>query len=248
MTGFGYERLIVYRKSLEFYLIAKTVLDRVPRNVAACDHLNRASESVPLNIAHASSCWSPSERIGYLGYANGSVLECAACLDVLVAKSLLAAERIRAGKRLLSEIVAMLLALKRTASDRLKEEPAAYGAETEEPLFGHEQLEVYRTALELVAWIDKLRADSRCRADLLAKLDRTSTAIPLNIAEGNGRFGSTDRARFLGIAYKCTVQSASLVDLASLNQPDHSEPIQAGRKQLQRIAVMLSALAKSIRT
>jgi len=70
----------------------------------------------------------------------------------------------------------------------------------------------------------------------------------LNIAEGNGRFGSTDRARFLGIAYKCTVQSASLVDLASLNQPDHSEPIQAGRKQLQRTAAMLSALAKSIRT
>ncbi len=202
MTDFAYERLIVYRKSLEFYSIAKTVLHCVPRKVAACDHLNRASESVSLNIAHASSCWSPSERIGYLGYANGSVLECAACLDVFVAKSLLTAER----------------------------------------------LEVYQIALELVAWIEELRTDSRCGADLLAKLDRTSTAIPLNIAEGNGRFGATDQARFLGIAYKSTVQTATLVDLASVNQTGRSEPLELGRKQLRRIAVMLSSLSKSIRT
>jgi four helix bundle protein len=248
MTDFGYERLIVYRKALEFYSIGKTVLDNMPRKVAACDHLNRASESVPLNIAHASSCWSASERIGYLGYANGSTLECAACLDVFVAKSLLTADGVRGGKRLLSEIVAMLIAMRKTAADRLKEEPGTYESATEGPLFAHERLDVYRVALELVAWIEELRNDSKCSVDLLAKLDRASTAIPLNIAEGNGRFGATDQARFLGIAYKSTVQTASLVDLATVHQASRSEQREAGRKLLRRIAVMLSSLAKKTYT
>jgi four helix bundle protein len=245
MTDFGYEKLIVYRKSLAFYSIGKTVLDNAPRKVAACDHLNRASESIPLNIAHASSCWSAAERIGYLGYANGSALECAACLDVFVAKSLLTAERIRAAKRLLHEIVAMLIALKNTASDRLREVPAAYKRDTTDALFSHERLDVYQAALQLVAWIEELRAEFGCSADLLAKLDRASTAIPLNIAEGNGRFGGTDQARFLGIAYKSTVQTASLVDLATMDHAGGSEGIDAGRKLLRRIAVMLSSLSKA---
>ena len=84
--SFGYERLIVYQKSMHFVAFSSTVLERVLRRVAACDHLERGAQSVLLNIAHASSAWSAKERIVYLGHANGSALECAACLDVLVAK------------------------------------------------------------------------------------------------------------------------------------------------------------------
>jgi len=51
-------------------------------------------EGIPIHIAHANSSWSAKERITYLGHANGSVLECAACMDVLVAKGLLAGDRL----------------------------------------------------------------------------------------------------------------------------------------------------------
>jgi four helix bundle protein len=104
-SKFGHERLKVYDKSLEFVGLSTEVLGRVTRKVAACDHLARATESIPLNIAHASSSWSPTERITYLGHANGSSLECAACLDVIAEKQLLTSSEVLAGKRQLREIV-----------------------------------------------------------------------------------------------------------------------------------------------
>lgn len=100
---FGHERLKVYRKGMEFVAIRRELLDSISRRVAACDHLDRGAESILLNIAHASSSWSPKERIVYLGDANGSALECAACLDVLVAKTLLNTHNVCPGKSLLRE-------------------------------------------------------------------------------------------------------------------------------------------------
>ncbi|MDD5707024.1 MAG: four helix bundle protein [Kiritimatiellae bacterium] len=95
---FGHEKLIVYQKAMGFVVLRSGLLDRLRRRVAACDHLERAAESILVNIAHASSAWTADERIVCLGHANGSALECAACLDVLVAKTLPAAEDVFPGK------------------------------------------------------------------------------------------------------------------------------------------------------
>ncbi len=89
---FGHEKLIVYQKGMRFAVVRSALLDGLPRRVAACDHLDRGAESILVNIAHASNLWSPKERIVCLGHANGSALECAACLDVFAAKGLLSAE------------------------------------------------------------------------------------------------------------------------------------------------------------
>ncbi len=87
---FGHEKLIVYQKGMRFATIRSALIDGLPRRVAACDHLYRGAESILINIAHANSTWSPTERIVYLGHANGSALECAVCLDIIVAKNLIA--------------------------------------------------------------------------------------------------------------------------------------------------------------
>jgi four helix bundle protein len=99
---FGHEKLKVYQKGMDFVAIRSALLDELPRRVAACDHLDRGAESILINIAHASSSWSPKERIVYLGHANGSALECAACLDVFIAKGLLANHDVYPGKSLLA--------------------------------------------------------------------------------------------------------------------------------------------------
>jgi four helix bundle protein len=78
---FRHEKLIVYQKGMRFATWRGALLHELARRVAACDHLNRGAESILVNIAHASNTWSPKERIVYLGHANGSALECAACLD-----------------------------------------------------------------------------------------------------------------------------------------------------------------------
>ena len=241
---FGHEKLKVYQKGMGFVVMRKALLDCISRRVAACEHLDRGAESILLNIAHASSSRSPRDRIAYLGHANGSALECAACLDVLVAKALLTASDVRPGKRHLREIVSMLIAMKTTAAKRVREARSAYDTGLADTFFSHENLEVYQTAVRLTGWVGDMCLISSCSADLRTKLDKSTTAIALNIAEGNGRFTGPDQAKFLGIAYRASVQSASLVDLAAAAIRSGSGRAQEGREMLRRIAAMLTSLSK----
>jgi four helix bundle protein len=240
---FGHEKLIVYQKSMRFVAVRSALLNGLPRRVAACDHLDRAAESILVNIAHASGTWFPNERIVYLGHANGSALECAACLDVLVAKSLVADEAVYPGKSLLAEVVCMLIAMRKVAVNRVREQHPVYRTKKGR-LFDHEDLDVYQVALQVVAWLESMLIKFSCSADLRAKLDKSTTSIVLNIAEGNGRFTRTNQATFYETAYKATIQSASLVDLATANGDADLLQVEQGRELLRRIAAMLTALAK----
>ena len=239
---FGHEKLIVYQKGMHFATLRGALLDRLARRVAACDHLDRGAESILLNIAHASSAWSANERIVYLGHANGSALECAACLDVLTAKSLLAADDVYPGKSLLAEIVSMLITMRKTAANRVREDHAVYRTRKGR-LFNHEDLDVYQAALQVVTWLETMWAVASCSADLRTKLDKATTSI-LNIAECNGRFTGQGQVTFYETAYKATIHSVSLVDLATVNGVADVSRVEAGRELLRRIAAMLTALSK----
>jgi len=243
---FGHEKLIVYRKAMRFATLRSAMLHDFARRVAACDHLDRGAESILVNIAHASNTWFPKERIVYLGHANGSALECAACLDVLVFKDLLAPDQARPGKRLLAEIVSMLLAMRRTAANRVCEDRASYRTKKGN-LFDHEDLDVYRVALDLIAWLDPFLEKFSCSTDLRSKLDKSTTSIVLNIAEGNGRFTGADQSKFYETAYKATILTASLLDLAGGNRLDLAAGVEEGRELLRRVAAMLTALSKAVK-
>lgn len=242
---FGHEKLIVYQKGLRFVTLRNALLDNLTRRVAACDHLERGAESILVNIAHASNTWSPKERIVYLGYANGSSLECAACLDVLVVKSLLTSAEVYPCKRLLAEIVSILITMRRTAAKRICEDHAPYRTNRGN-LFDHEDLEVYQLALKLISWFDLKLMNSFCSADLCSKLDKSTTSIVLNIAEGNGRFTGADQSKFYETAYKSTIQSASLLDLVCGNSRSEIASLEEGRELLRRVAAMLTTLSKAV--
>ena len=242
MTGpLGHEKLVAYQKGMRFVAFRRELLDQLTRRVAACDHLERGSESILVNIAHASNTWSPNERIVYLGHANGSALECAACLDVLVAKSLREPEQVHAGKSVLAEIVSILITMRKTTANRVREDQVRYRTKKGN-LFDHEDLDVYQVALKLVAWLDPMLTNFSCSSDLCSKLDKSTTSIVLNIAEGNGRFTGADQSKFYQTAYKSTIQSSALLDLSEGNETKQSE----GRELLRRIAAMLTALSKSV--
>ncbi len=243
---FGHEKLKVYQKGMAFAAMRRTLLDGLPRRIAACDHLDRAAESILVNIAHASSSWSAKERVVYLGHASGSGLECAACLDIFVAKHLLTGQDVFPGKSLLAEVVSMLVRMRVTTADRVREEHALYRTKKGK-LFSHEDLDVYQAELQLISWLENMSSQFACSSDLLSKLDKSTTSIVLNTAEGNGRFGGTDQVTFLGIAYKATVQSAALLDLATADgcSCTHSQ-VEEGRDLLRRIAAMLTSLSKAV--
>jgi len=62
--------------------------------------------------------YGPKDRCRFFDIAHGSALECAAGLDILVAKGKLTAEQIRPGKEILQRAVRMLMGLIKRNSPR----------------------------------------------------------------------------------------------------------------------------------
>ena len=123
---FDHEKLNVYQEAIAFVSWADELIRSVSRGAAAKDQLDRASTSVPLNIAEGNGKFSPRDRCRFLGNAYGSAVECAACLDVLVAKGLVTSDEARVGKETLRNIVAMLVGLTNKLLDRVGEGKAEY--------------------------------------------------------------------------------------------------------------------------
>jgi four helix bundle protein len=119
---FALEKLHAYQNSIAFVAWTQPILETLPAKISARDQLDRASTSVPLNIAEANAKFSPSERARFLQIAHGSAVECAACLDVLVARGLLDNELAVAGKAMLQTVVPPLLGLLDRLGCRIAEE------------------------------------------------------------------------------------------------------------------------------
>ena len=129
---FDHEKLSVYRRSLEFVAWIGEILTLIPGRHAIAGQLDRASTSIPLNIAEGNGRFSAADRCRFFDIARGSALECAAALDVLVSRKLVTPQCIEIGKVHLIEIVSMLVGLIRSNSEnRLHEEPVEYRVEAE---------------------------------------------------------------------------------------------------------------------
>lgn len=127
-TTFDHEKLRVYQEALRFVAWTGSLLRESPAKSAARENLDRASTSAVLNIAEGNGKRSSADRCRFLDIARGSALECAACLDVLVARKLLDSMKAEEGKLMLVGIVSMLAGLiARFSSPRVAEEAAPYG-------------------------------------------------------------------------------------------------------------------------
>jgi four helix bundle protein len=127
---FDHEKLDVYNKSIAFCGWVGEFLETVTARAAAKDQLDRASTSVPLNIAEGNGKFSAADRARFFEIARGSAVECAACLDVLVVRKLADPAAIDLQKEKLVKIVQMLVGLLRKFSDRagvLREENGSSG-------------------------------------------------------------------------------------------------------------------------
>jgi len=130
---FDHEKLIAYQRSIQFVAWSSQLLEKLPSKLAVSDQLDRASTSVPLNLAEGNAKYTAPDRCRYFDTARGSALECAACLDVLVAKGKCNMEETLAGKELLVEMVSLIVGLvKKIAPDRLGERPGEYRIEQEQ--------------------------------------------------------------------------------------------------------------------
>src|SRR5439155_25644798 len=126
---FDHEKLDVYREAIGFCGWVGEFLSLISSKAAAKDQLDRASTSIPLNIAEGNGKFSFKDRARFFEMARGSALECAACLDVLLVRKLAMEEQVILSKERLARIVQMLVGLLRKFSARadvLREEEPGY--------------------------------------------------------------------------------------------------------------------------
>lgn len=85
--------------------------------------------------------------------------------------------------------------------------------------FDHEKLRAYQEALRFVAWVGPIIESLPSKLAARDQLDRASTSIVLNTAEGNGKRSHPDRCRYFDIARGSTLECAACLDvLVSRNQ------------------------------
>ena len=107
----------------------------------------------------------------------------------------------------------------------------------------HEKLNVYQEAIRFAAWANGLLDALPKTLAVHSQLDRAATSIPLNIAEGNGKFTAPDRCRFFDIARGSALECAACLDVLTVrNQIQNAD---AGKEMLVRIVSMLVGLIKS---
>lgn len=115
---FDHEKLNVYQESVAFVAWLTPILEGLARVGDVKDQLDRASTSIPFNIAEGNGRFSLKDRCRFFDIANGSALECAAGLDVLGAKGKLTFDQIDPGKEKLARIVKMIIGLLKRSAER----------------------------------------------------------------------------------------------------------------------------------
>jgi len=104
------EKLDVYRVAVEFQVLAARLLPR--RGLAALrDQLDRASVSIVLNVAEGAGRVSGPDKARFYAMARGSATECAAIVDLALARGLAPVSACRVARSLLVRLVQRLTKL-----------------------------------------------------------------------------------------------------------------------------------------
>jgi len=111
--------------------------------------------------------------------------------------------------------------------------------------FDHEKLNVYYEALDFVGHATELLERVPKRVAVYDQLDRASTAIPLNIAEGTGKFTPPDRCRYYNTARGSALECAACLDVLVVKKILKQEITEA-KAVLIKVVSMLVGLIKAV--
>ncbi|MDA0322416.1 MAG: four helix bundle protein [Verrucomicrobia bacterium] len=236
---FPHEKLDVYVEALSFTRVAAELVDRWPASVSVHDQLDRASESILTNLARSARLHRTAQGIYFLECSLGAVLESAACLDVASLKGLIENDMLHSGKRQLQTVARMQMGLRRAWSKSVHEDAEQYGVEAD-VYFPHETLHVYQRSLQLYGVLEmRVLGVEKRRHRYARRIDEVATSLPLNIAEGNGRFSHLDHSKFVEIAEDAGTKLAAYLDLA---EGLWSADVDPARPMLREVMAMLAGL------
>ncbi|MBI4238813.1 MAG: four helix bundle protein [Deltaproteobacteria bacterium] len=114
--------------------------------------------------------------------------------------------------------------------------------------FQFEKLEVYQKALDWVEAVESLceKLKGKTSYSLIDQLSRAALSIPLNIAEGNGRWHKGDKRQFFWIARGSTFECVPIIQVLHRKSLIDERQYADFYDQLDVIAKMLTNLVKSV--
>ena len=123
---FDHEKLKVYHNALQFIEYVHEICSKMDYHSDVRNQLERASNSIVLNIAEGNGKYYPKDKCRYFDISIGSSFECSACLDILLRKKVITEVQLNNGKEQLKEIVAMPVGLIKSKSERVYEDETGY--------------------------------------------------------------------------------------------------------------------------
>lgn len=114
--------------------------------------------------------------------------------------------------------------------------------------FTFENLTVYQKALDFVHDVETLSQGLKGRVSfsVLDQLTRAAFSIPLNIAEGNGRWHKNEKRQFLRIAQGSVFEVVPIVQVLRRRALLDEATYQSLYGALETLAKMLTNLIKSV--
>jgi len=237
----NHEKLYVYPEILQFLAEADAHVSGWAKIHAISDHYSRASEGILLGLAEASRVSQAGLKQTAVDCGLGSMLECAACFDIAVAKGIMDTSSCKSLKQRLATVFKMTVGLKKSWQEmELREDTSVYG---QREVFFHEGLVAYKLGIQIMHELTDCRiADSLTRPQF-RRVDEAATAIVLHIAEGNGRFSNLDQARFLDMANQAVTKLAVRLDMCAMKGKMDAEVTGGIKGLLVRVAGATAKLA-----
>ena len=111
-------------------------------------------------------------------------------------------------------------------------------------MLSFQRLDVYRCAIQFVAFTVTLAKAPRGYAPLLDQLRRAAPSVSLNIAEAAGRTTATDAARAYAIARGSAMECAAILDVMKELGAVEEEAYGCGTALIERVVSMLTKLCR----
>jgi four helix bundle protein len=115
--GFGFEKLDVYKKAIDFVNDVHSLMRTFPKDemFGLTNQLRKAAVSVPLNISEGSAR-SKKDFSRFIDMARGSIFECVTALRILLKQRYLDQKRLFDLENKLTDLSKMLSGLKSSMS------------------------------------------------------------------------------------------------------------------------------------
>ena len=112
--------------------------------------------------------------------------------------------------------------------------------------FNHEKLKVYQNAISFVTWLNTILERTKGHRNIIDQIDRASTSVALNIAEGNGKSSKKDHNRFIEIARGSALECAACLDIMHSKNIISTAEMEKGKEQVLIEVRMLYKLSESV--